>query len=269
LEEQQEEQQSKEKKIEFARPSPIRRNMFSQILAGILVNAIYEMRNYPVVLVNTVLSPISFLVLIGFVSRGTLLGEAIIGGFIMSMFSAGMSLQADLSHLKNDFKLQDMVVSSPASWQVYVFGMASSEIIYSLPALIVLSILAVILIHTTVLGGLVIVSVLLLMLLASIALGYTFATLSSDIVQSFAYSRMLSTLFSTLPPVYYPITYIPMPFQYLAYLSPTTYAAELAQSAAGYLSISFSNMILDWSVLIAVTVALAAIAASKARWREV
>ncbi len=247
----------------------LHRNRFSQVLAGIMVNAIYEMRNYPVVLVNTVLSPLSFLILIGFVSRGSLVGQAVEGGFIMSMFSAGMSLQSDLSHLKNDFKLQDMVVSSPASWQVYVLGMAISEIVYSLPALIVLTILAFLFINTTIFGGLQILAVLLMMLLASIALGYTFATLSSDIVQSFAYSRLLSTLFSTLPPVYYPITYIPMPFQYLAYLSPTTYAAELIQAASGYLTISFTTEVTDWIVLIAVTIVLTAIAASKARWRDV
>ena len=61
----------------------------SQLLASILVNAIYEMKNYPVILINTVLSPLSFLILIVFVSRGELLGVAIIGGLIMTMFQAG------------------------------------------------------------------------------------------------------------------------------------------------------------------------------------
>ena len=85
----------------------------NQVMASILVNAIYEMRNYPVVLLNTVLSPLSFLVLIFLISDGALLGEAILGGLIMSMFQSGISLQTDLSHLKNDFKLQEIVVSSP------------------------------------------------------------------------------------------------------------------------------------------------------------
>jgi ABC-2 type transport system permease protein len=257
------------KQQELKKPLPKRRNIFSQVLAGILVNSVYEMRNYPVVLINTVLSPISFLILIAFVSRGALLGEAVLGGVIMTMFSSGMGLQGDLSHHKNDFKLQDMVVSSPASWQVYVFGMAISEIIYSSPALLVLGILGALFINTSVLGILEILAVMGMMLLTSIALGYTFATLSSDIVQSFAYSRLLSTLFSTLPPVYYPITYIPQPFQYLAYLSPTTYAAELAQSAAGFLTLSSANVLIDWAVLVITTVVLTVIAASKARWRDV
>lgn len=233
------------------------------------MNSLYEMRNYPVVLINTVLSPLSFLVLITFVSRGSLLGEAIEGSFIMSMFSSGMSLQSDLSHLKNDFKLQDMVVSSPTPWQLYLLGMATSELVYSIPAFVVLGILGAIYVHLSTLGLLEFLAVLAMMFVASIAVGYTFATFSSDIVQSFAFSRLLSTLFSTVPPVYYPISFIPKPFQYLAYLSPTTYAAELAQNVAGYLSISATMRAIDWIVLFAVTVILFVIASRKARWREV
>jgi ABC-2 type transport system permease protein len=243
--------------------------MFSQILAAILVNSVYEMRNFPIVLVNTVLSPLSFLLVIVFVSHGALIGEAVEGGFIMSMFSAGVALQGDLSHLKNDFKLQDMVVSSPTSWQTYMFGMAISEIVYSFPALVVLVVLAYYFMALDAIGTLVLTGVLLLMFLTSIAIGFTLSTFSTDIVQSFAFSRLISTLFSTIPPVYYPITYIPLPYRYLAYLSPTTYAAELAQSAAGYLTISPTTMALDWTILVTVTVALFIVAKSKARWREV
>jgi ABC-2 type transport system permease protein len=187
----------------------------------------------------------------------------------MSMFSAGMSLQGDMSHLKTDFKMQDMVVSSPTRWQNYLIGIAVSEIVYSIPALAVLGILGAFYMHMTILGVIQLVAVLFLMFLTSIALGYTFATLSSDIVQSFAFSRLLSTVFSTLPPVYYPITYIPLPWRYLAYISPTTYAAELAQNAAGYLKITTMTAITDWGVMIAVTIVLLLIASTQARWREV
>ncbi len=248
---------------------PVRRNRFSQILASILVNSVFEMRNYPIVLINTVLSPLSFLLVIVFVSRGTLIGEAVEGGFIMSMFSAGVALQGDLSHLKNDFKLQDMVVSSPTSWQTYMFGMALSEIVYSFPAFIVLGVLAYYFMKLNALGTLTLIGVLLLMFLTSVAIGFTLSTFSSDIVQSFAFSRLISTLFSTIPPVYYPITYIPLPYRYLAYLSPTTYAAELAQAAGGYLIVSPTSATIDWAILIAVTVVLFLVAKHKSRWREI
>ena len=48
----------------------MRRSRLSQILAGVLVNAIYEMKNYPVVLISTVISPLSLLLVITFVSGG-------------------------------------------------------------------------------------------------------------------------------------------------------------------------------------------------------
>jgi ABC-2 type transport system permease protein len=240
----------------------------SQILASLLVNAIYEMKNYPIVLLNTVISPLSFLLLIVFVSNGALIGVAIMGGFIMSMFSAGMSLQADLSHLKNDFKLQDMIVSSPTNQSVYMFGMALAELIYALPALITLSVLAFFYLQMTLVGALGFIVVLSLMFLISIALGFMFSTFSSDIVQSFAFSRLLSTLFSTIPPVYYTINYIPLPFRYLAYLSPTTYAAQIAQNLAGYLQLPLSMVLMSWAVLVILAILLLVLGVKRSKWRE-
>lgn len=70
------------------------------------------MKNYPIVLISSVIAPLSMLFVITFVSNGTLFGAAIEGGLIMVFFSSGIALQSDLSHLKNDFKLQDMIVSS-------------------------------------------------------------------------------------------------------------------------------------------------------------
>ncbi|MGA7627257.1 ABC transporter permease [Methanoregula sp.] len=246
-----------------------KRSRQSQLLAAILVNSVYEMENYPVVLLNTILSPLSILLVIVLVSRGSLFGVGIMGGFIMAMFSAGMGLSSDLSHLKNDFKFQDMIVSSPTGWLTYMIGISLSEIVYAIPALIVLTVLAYFGLSLTLAKVLAFVAVLLLVFISSISIGYTLSTFSSDIVQSFAFTRLISTLFSTIPPVYYPITYIPLPFRYLAYLSPTTYAAELVQGIGGYLSLSLTTVIIDWTVLIAVTIALFVLAKTKARWREV
>ncbi len=240
-----------------------------QVMAGILMNSIYAMKNYPMVMVNTVLSPLSFLTVITFVSKGQLIGEAIEGGFIMSMFQAGMSLQGDLSHFKNDFKLQDMVVSSPSSPVAYVAGMAIGEVIYSVPALAVLVVLAEIYLNPGLVGALELLAVLLLMFLTSVTLGFTLSTFSSDIIQSFAFSRLISTLFSTLPPVYYPISYVPLPFRYFAYLSPTTYAAEIAQNATGLVQLSSETLATAWIVLGAVSISLLLISIKKARWRDV
>ena len=214
----------------------MKRSKFSQILAGILVNAIYEMVNYPVVLLSAVIAPFSILIVITFVSHGTLFGTAIEGGLIMTFFSAGISLQSDLSHLKNDFKLQDMIVSSPTSSSIYMGGMTLAEIVYSIPSLAILIALATIYLHPSLLQVAILsIAALLLIFAISVALGFMLSTFSNDVVQSYAFSRLLSLLFTTLPPVYYPITYVPTFYRYIAYLSPTTYVAEIMQSATGYL----------------------------------
>jgi len=186
----------------------------------------------------------------------------------MSMFQSGMSLQGDISHLKNDFKLQDMLVSSPASPAVYVVGMAASEIIYNLPALAILVVLGAIYIHPGAVQALELTAALLLMFLTSITIGFMFATLSSDIVQSFAWSRLLTTVFTAITPVYYPITYIPFPFRYLAYLSPTTYVAEIMQNAAGYLQLSENVLITDWAIIGGLSAVLLLVVSRNARWKE-
>ncbi len=234
-----------------------------------LVNAIYEMKNYPIVLISTVISPLSLLAVVSFVSRGKLFGTAIEGGLIMIFFSSGIALQSDLSHLKNDFKLQDMVVSSPTSSRLYMGGMALAEIVYSIPGLVILIVLAGIYLHPSLLQTVVLSIVLLLMFAMSVALGFMLSTFSNDVVQSYAFSRLLSLLFATLPPVYYPINYIPSPFNYLAYLSPTTYAAEIMHSATGFLNISSSLLVIDWVVLSAVTGIILFIAVKKTRWKDV
>lgn len=246
----------------------MKRSKLSQILASVLVNAIYEMKNYPVVTISTIISPLSLLAVITFVTNGELIGTAIQGGLIMIFFSSGIALQSDLSHLKNDFKLQDMIVSSPTSAGTYMGGMAAAELVYSIPGIAILLALAAIFIQPDIIQIAVLSTVLLLMFAVSVAIGFMLSTLSSDVVQSYAFSRLLALLFATLPPVYYPITYVPYPLNYLAYLSPTTYAAEIMHSTTGYLNISTTHLLIDWGVLIGTCTLIFVVVYKKAQWRE-
>ena len=102
------------------------KNVFRQLYAAILVNAVYAMKNYPIMFINTIQTPLSILIIISFISHSALIAAGIMSALVNTKVLAGMSLQGDLSHLKNDFKLQDMVVSSPTSSSVYIMGMAIS-----------------------------------------------------------------------------------------------------------------------------------------------
>ena len=247
----------------------MKRKIGSQIMASIPVNSIYAMLNYPVVLINTLLAPLAILAVVTFASKGTLLPVAAVGGLIMNMVSSGTSLQQDLSHLKNDMRLQDMIVSSPTSSFIYIIGMAISEIVYSIPTLAFLIILNIIFVKITVLGAFILFLDMATIFTFSISLGFFLSTFTSDIIQSWGFSGILSPLLTTIPPVYYPISYIPYPFRYLAYLSPTTYASEIAQSQTGYYALSASGFATAWLVLIAITTVLTYLALKRSRWREI
>jgi ABC-2 type transport system permease protein len=246
----------------------VKRNKTSQVLASVLINAVYAMKNYPIMMVNTLLAPFSLLIVIVLISHGGLIKVGIEGALIMTTITAGIGLQGDLSHLKNDMKLQDMVVSSPTGSLTYVAGMGVSELIFAAPVIVLLAILAAIYIHPTLLQTGIIIAVMAITFVFSIVLGFVLSTLTSDVMQSWGFSGIISVVLSTLPPVYYPLSYIPLPFRYLAYISPTTYAAEIVQSAIGYISISRLNLVVDWAVLIVICAALVVLAYKKARWRE-
>ncbi len=246
----------------------MKRKIGSQVLASVLVNSVYAMINYPVVLINTLLAPLAILAVVTFASKGALLPVAAVGALIMNMVSSGTSLQQDLSHLKNDMRLQDMIVSSPTTSLVYIVGMAISEIVYSIPTLAFLVVLNLIFVKITLLGGLIIFLDMATIFTFSISLGFFLSTFTSDIIQSWGFSGILSPLLTTIPPVYYPITYIPYPYRYLAYLSPTTYASEIAQSQTGFFNPGVVGFSIAWIVLLAITGALTYLALKRSRWRE-
>ena len=240
----------------------------NQINASILVNAVYAMQGYPAMLISNLLSPLSIIIIVSFVSHGMLTSIAIAGAFMTLFVGGGLSIQADLAHLKNDFKFQDMIVSSPTGALAYLVGMALSELIFILPSLTVLIILAFLFLHASLSAMLVIVVVLALMYTFATVFGFFLSTITTDVLQSWAFSGILSILLTTIPPVYYPITYIPLPYRYIAYISPTTYAAGIVQNALGFLPLPPTTLAAYWVMIIAVSLALFPVAIKKNKWRD-
>ncbi|HTT16582.1 MAG TPA: ABC transporter permease [Thermoplasmata archaeon] len=244
------------------------RHRLRSLVTLVTINGLIPIRSQPLYLVNLLASPLSFLFFLTVVSHGALLRWGITGGLILTMLSAGTGLQSDLTHYRHDLKLQDIVVASPVEAPTYVAGMALSELVYSVPGLAVFVTLFAADGLATPLSVAVILGVLLLVWGFATALAFTLATYFEDVRETFMFSPLISLVLTVLPPVYYPIRYLPGWAQLAARFSPTTYAAQLVQGATGLAPLSLGGAAVDWGVLGAVTAALFAVAAFKARWKE-
>ncbi len=245
------------------------RHRLRSLFSLVLLNGLIPIRTQPLYLVNLLASPLSFLFFIDVISKGTLISYGITGGLILTMLSAGTGLQTDLTHYRHDLKFQDVVVASPVEAPVYVAGMALSELVYSLPGIAVFVALFIANGLATPEAALVVAGVLVLVWGFATALAFTLATYFEDVRETFMFSPLISLLLTVLPPVYYPLAYLPAWAQLVARFSPTTYAANLVQGVAIHgQSISPAAAALDWGVLGAVTAALFLVAAFKARWKE-
>ncbi len=244
------------------------RHRLRAILTLAYLNGVVPIRTQPLYLLNVIASPLSFLFFVTIASNGVLLDYAVGGGMIMMMLSVGTSLQTDISHYKQDLKFQDVVVASPVEAWVYVGGMALSELVYSLPGLAVFVFLWAINGWVTLPAALTLAGVLLLVWSFASALGFTLATYFEDVRETFVFSPLISLGLSVLPPVYYPIQHLPAAVRPFAYLSPTTYAADLMHGAVGLGGPTFTGALIDWAVLLGFTLGLLFLASVKARWRE-
>ena len=244
------------------------RHRLRSLLTLVVINGVIPIRTQPLYLVNLLASPLSFLFFLTVVSQGALLRWGITGGLILTMLSAGTGLQSDLTHYRHDLKLQDIVVASPVEAPVYVAGMALSELVYSVPGLAVFVVLFAGEGLASPVSVAVVLGVLLLVWGFATALAFTLATYFEDVRETFMFSPLISLVLTVLPPVYYPLRFLPAWAQVVARFSPTTYAAQLVQGSVGLASVSLASAALDWAVLGGVTAVLFAIAAFKARWKE-
>lgn len=238
----------------------------------IALNGVIPVRRMPLYLVNTLAAPFSFLFFIYIISAGRSVGFGVAGGLVLTTFSIGTSLQADMTHFRTDLKLQDMVVASPMRAWTYVLGMSLSELAFATPGIVAFLIVG----FATPLAaqppeafGLpIVLATLLLVWALGCSLGFFLATYLRDIRETFAISPLLSLALSVLPPVYYPIAALPGDVRWLGYLAPTADASELIQGALGITPLTLTDWLLGAGVLLAFTAAFMLLAMFKAQWRE-
>ncbi|QGR18070.1 ABC transporter permease [Sulfurisphaera ohwakuensis] len=209
--------------------------------------------------------PLAELFLIYMISRGAFLGYGIIGGLITVIASNGLSSTADFAYLRLEVKLQDLLVSSEVTPNDYILGLMLSNLVYSLPGIIVYVLLSIIF----KLFNPIMILLLLLLLFNTSAIGFFISTLIPHMRYSWGIGGLLSTFLSIIPPIFYPYYLLPKVFFYILYPLPTTLSALIIQNYSDLVPLSKSLLAFSWILLVIETLIFYYISIRYSRWRSV
>ena len=199
-------------------------------------------------IVTGTLTPGALLIFVA-VLAPDLIAVTLIGSLVYSMFLIGQRVLNEAAYIRIDHKLNELYHASPLSPEAYFVGIAGGMLVaYLPPSLFVLGILEIL--HPLNPGGwLVLAACLLAVWAVSSTIGYVVSTLFKDMKTIWPYSALLTNLFGIVPPVFYPIRFIPMEWRSVVLILPTSGAAVLVNSAAGLEAITGSEAILAATAL--------------------
>jgi len=178
-------------------------------------------------------SPLALLFLIYIVSRGALLDFAIIGGLLSVVAENGLISLTDFAFLRMELHLQDLLVTTEIGPQEYILGLVLSNLVFSLPGIILYVFLSIFEGILNVISLAEILGISLILLISTSGLGFLIASYLPHVRYSWGIASILPVLFITIPPLFYPYSVLKGWEVYVLSLIPTTSAAILAQGAAG------------------------------------
>jgi hypothetical protein len=126
------------------------------------MNGLLWVRRYPASLIFTAMIPFSFLFIV-FVIGGdqyTYLGLA--GGLAAAAASYGLATGNNIINWKVEYKLQDIFVSSSVSPFTYMTGIALAELLFGLPAFVVLATLVIVFSSSSKFSTLMVIGIIIL-----------------------------------------------------------------------------------------------------------
>jgi len=240
---------------------------FKQVFLIAYLTGFLWLRRNPMSMVFTAISPFSLLFVLFVISNGHYIQFAIAGSYVMALVGYGLALGQDISFYKTEYKIQDVFVASPVSPLTYMTGLALSELLFGLPALIVLTTLAASF-GTSLINLPLLLSNIVLIWGAMSAMGFFLSSHMLHMRNATQVISFVNVILAVIPPVYYSIERLPLALHYLAYLLPTTHASIILQYTMGLPTPKEWSVGLGITVQLAYLVGLVLLAKTKAIWRE-
>ncbi len=163
----------------------------------------------------------------------SLIGVALLGAVVFSMFTMGQRVLNEAAYVRIDHKASDLYLASPLTPEAYFLGMSAGVLLVYLPPVVAVAVLAELVVHLTVGVALLLLGVSVAVWISAASIGYVLSTQFRDNRAIWAYSSLFFNVFGVLPPVFYPIGLFPSELRPIVLLMPPSAAAALLQRAIG------------------------------------
>ncbi|BDB98014.1 ABC transporter permease [Saccharolobus caldissimus] len=196
----------------------------------------------PAFLFFSILFPIGFMLVFGYISIHSLT-PYIVAGTITFYISVGVltSVAQSLAFERNAGRFS-LMIATGIPRELYAISIALSNGLATLIMVPIILILGEYLLHVEIKS----IPYLIVALISSIFMGSMMGmALGLGIKNMYAvnqYSVIIGFVLSFFAPVYFPITFIPLPYRYITFLEPTTYVSQ-----ALYYSFAGNIISLLWS----------------------
>jgi len=216
-----------------------------------------------------VISLFSFLPVIFIFVFATAPGAAIqslIGAIVLTFSFTGLFASQSVYFNKQWFRFQDMLVASRVSPASYAVGLSVSGLVVALPGVLVALALLLLSGAWTAVGVLLLLATSLLMWIGLVFVGFAIGATTKNARRANSIPQVLSIALGFLPPVYYPLSFLPGIAQPFAMLIPTTHAAQLAKYYFGLIEIPGWQVALGWAYLLGFAALMGFLASRRAHW---
>ena len=234
------------------------------------INGLLWLRRYPSSITFTAMIPFAFLFIVFVIGGGQYTYMAFAGSLVSAAAGYGLATGNNIITWKVDYKMQDIFVASPVSSFTYMAGIALAELLFGLPAFVILAALVVIFSSNYLYSTAIVIGTLLLMWASTSSIGYFISTRATHprFVESFI--AFLRIAIVVVPPVFYPVSIVPSEeLRYVALAIPTTHASLMLQHGMGVpQAVEGWSPGIGFAVIFVYLIGFALLAKTKAVWRE-
>ena len=245
------------------------KNKIRQLYGVTAIYAIPLIKRNPIWIITSLIIPFSFIVVFYFIGGKSLGVQAPIGALTTLSFNAGLVNLPQYLVMSKFRKLHYYFVSAPVSPIMYNFALAIAMLLPMVPGLIIMALICYMLgAYFSITGMVILVLVILLTWAVGSLLGFFIGVSANNIMYISAISNTLGLLLGTLPPVYYPLTYVPPSWRNILMIIPTVSSANLMRWALGTVKVSINDVVLSFIILCAYILVFATLVQKKAEWVE-